>query len=537
MGTGSGAAAGVTGDGGSPVAPLARAPRRRRAPWWLAIAALVVGVALVIPLAGVIYQAANAGWSNTHRVLSGPLLPTLIMHTVLLTLIVSSACGILGLGTAWLVECTNLPFRRIFGVVLLLPLAVPEFVAGYAWVSIAPSIEGLWGASFVMTLSLFPLVYLPVAATLRRADPAIDEVARSMGTGPVARFFRITVPSVVRPLVGGMLLIGLYLLAEYGAFAILRYRTFATAIYNEYSIGFDSQTASVLTLVLCLIGVFFLVGESRVGRSSNPGRESGRAPARTRLGFAAVPAFLSVVTLAALAIGVPVGSITYWMLRGSSTTLPSASIVGITMRSLGLGAVAALIATALALPVAIMSVRHGSRFSATVERTAYLDRALPGIAIGLTLVTITVHHFRPLYQTSMLLELAYVILFFPLALVAVRAAVARVPPGLEDAARSLGTSPFVVVWRITVPLVLPGLAAAATLVWLSATTELTATLLLRPTGLKTLATQFWVYTTGLAYGAAAPYAAIMIGMSVLPVLLLTRMARSSASAVAGARDR
>jgi iron(III) transport system permease protein len=84
--------------------------------------------------------------------------------------------------------------------------------------------------------------------------------------------------------------------------------------------------------------------------------------------------------------------------------------------------------------------------------------------------------------------------------------------------------------RITVPLVLPGLAAAATMVWLSATTELTATLLLRPTGLETLATRFWVYTTGLAYGAAAPYAAIMIGVSVLPVLLLARLARSSASA-------
>jgi iron(III) transport system permease protein len=500
----------------------------RRAPWWLAGATLVVGIALAVPIVAVVYQALSAGWAVVHRTLSGHLLPMLMTHTLLLTTIVSGACGCVGLGTAWLVERTDLPFRRTFAVLLLLPLAIPEFVAGYAWVSIAPSIHGLSGASLVMTLSLYPLVYLPVAATLRRSDPALDEVARSLGTGPVARFFRVTLPSLARPLVGGMLLVGLYLLAEYGAFAILRYQTFATAIYNAYSLGFDAQAANVLTLVLVLIGVIFLMGESRVGRSSFTGRESGRPPARARLGVVGrAVAFVMMLGLCVLAIGVPIGSIIHWMVVGTSTTLPSASVYGITLRSLTLGGIAAIVATALALPVAVLSVRHSGTLSATVERSAFLDRALPGIAIGLTLVTITVHHLRPLYQTQTLLEFAYVLLFFPLALVAVRAAVARVPPGLDEAARSLGSSPVRVLRRVTIPLVLPGLAAAATLVWLSATTELTATLLLRPSGLRTLATQFWLYTTNLSYGAAAPYAAIMIAVSIVPVVVLARMARGS----------
>ena len=498
----------------------------RRAPWWLAGATVVVGLALAVPIVAVIYQAIDAGWAVVHRTLSGHLLPMLLMHTLLLTTIVSSACGCIGLGAAWLVERTDLPFRRTFAVLLLLPLAIPEFVAGYAWVSIAPSIHGLWGASLVMTLALYPLVYLPVAATLRRSDPALDEVARSLGTRPIARFFRVTLPSLTRPLVGGMLLVGLYLLAEYGAFAILRYPTFATAIYNEYSL-FDAQAASVLTLVLVLIGVIFLMGESRVGRSSFPGRESGRPPARARLQGGRPIAFVLMLGLGVLAVGVPVGSIVHWMLAGTSTTLPSASVYAITIRSLTLGGIAAIVATALALPVAVLSVRHSGALSATVERSAFVDRALPGIAIGLTLVTITVHHLKPLYQTQTLLEFAYVLLFFPLALVAVRAAVARVPPGLDEAARSLGSSPLRVLRRVTIPMVLPGLAAAATLVWLSATTELTATLLLRPSGLRTLATQFWLYTTSLAYGAAAPYAAIMIAVSIVPVVVLARMARGS----------
>jgi iron(III) transport system permease protein len=138
--------------------------RRQRAgaPWWLVGATAVVGVALAVPIVAVAVQALTAGWTTIHRTLSGHLLPTLIAHTLWLTTIVSIACGVIGLGAAWLVERTDLPFRRVFAVLLLLPLAVPEFVAGYAWVSIAPSIHGLVGASLVMTLSLFPLVYLPV---------------------------------------------------------------------------------------------------------------------------------------------------------------------------------------------------------------------------------------------------------------------------------------------------------------------------------------------------------------------------------------
>lgn len=519
---------GVSGLTPPPASTRWRGRRRARpAPWWLVLTVAGVAVFLAVPLVSVAYQAIDAGSTTIHRVLSGPLLPTLLVHTVQLTAIVSVGCGVLGLGSAWLVERTSLPGRRAFAVLLLLPLAVPEFVAGYSWVSLVPSIRGLGGASLVMTLALYPLVYLPVAASLRRSDPALDEIAQALGIGPVGRFLRVTLPAVSRPLVGGMLLVGLYLLAEYGAFAVLRYQTFATAIYTQYRLGFDGQAASVLTLVLCLIGVVLLMGESRVGRSSFPGRESGRPAHRARLGRATPVAWLGLLVLIGASIGVPVGSVIYWMIRGSSTTLPSASVLTTTIQTLALGAAAAGVATALALPVAVLTVRHKGRFSVGVERTAYLDRALPGIAIGLTLVTITVHHLHPLYQTRVLLEAAYVLLFFPLALVAVRAAVARVPPELDDAARSLGASPFRVIRRVTIPLVLPGLAAAATLVWLSATTELTATLLLRPTGLQTLATQFWVYTTGLAYGAAAPYAAIMIAVSVLPVLLLARVARGA----------
>jgi iron(III) transport system permease protein len=144
------------------------------------------------------------------------------------------------------------------------------------------------------------------------------------------------------------------------------------------------------------------------------------------------------------------------------------------------------------------------------------------VVVALALVFFALHYVPIVYQSAPLLVLAYAVLFLPLALIALRATLTQIPPGLAEMGRGLGRPPIIVLARVTLPLLGPGLAAAAALVFLSTTTELTATLLLRPTGMQTLATQFWVYTSGLAYGAAAPYAALMVAVSALPTYLLTR---------------
>jgi len=219
---------------------------------------------------------------------------------------------------------------------------------------------------------------------------------------------------------------------------------------------------------------------------------------------------------------VPVGALVYWMLRGSSTTLPSASIVSATLSTVAYGAAAAILAVLLALPVAFLAIRRRGAVSAVLERTVYLPRALPGVVVGLALIYFTIRYAASLYQSPYILAAAYTVLFLPLALVALQPTIARLSPTLEDAARVLGSSPATASRRVMLPLIAPGLYAAGALVFLSSTTELTATLLLRPTGTETLATQFWLYTDGLAYGAAAPYAALMIAISAVPTLLLAR---------------
>ncbi len=327
-------------------------------------------------------------------------------------------------------------------------------------------------------------------------------------------------------ILGGCLLVSLALLAEYGAFEILRYQTFTTEIFTESQRGFDIPAACGLSLVLVLLGLVFLTadgfGRTR-GRTSRSGPQVTRHRMPHPLGRATVPVVAGFVVLAGLAVGVPFGALLYWLIQGGRTTLPAAATVSsAAWHSAAYSAGAAGLATLAALPVALLSVRHPGRITMLLERSTFLVLALPGVVIALALVFFAEHYAVVLYQRSPLLIAAYAILFFPLALVAVRASVAQAPVGLEEVARALGCQPWTVMWRVTLRLVAPGLAAAFCLVFLSAVTELTATLILIPTNAETLATQFWAYTQNLSYAAAAPYATVMVVIAVVPSYLLGR---------------
>jgi iron(III) transport system permease protein len=186
-------------------------------------------------------------------------------------------------------------------------------------------------------------------------------------------------------------------------------------------------------------------------------------------------------------------------------------------------AVAAAVATLMALPVALLAIRHPGRPGRLLERSTYLVLAMPGVIIAFALSYFTERYAGGfMYQSAPLLMLAYAILFFPLALVGVRASVAYAPVSLEEAARSLGQRRLAVVRRVTLPLIAPGLAAAFCLVFLAAVTELTATLILVPDNVQTLSTQFWAYQQNLSYGQAAPFALVIIAIAAVPSYLLGR---------------
>ena len=505
--------------------PARRSRAIRLPPAGLLIAGIVVAAAVLLPLAFLLLQAHEVGWSTIRPLLFRQLTAELLWNTVRLTVTVAVGCAVLGVAAAWIVERTDLPWRRFFATVLVLPLAMPDFVLAYSWISLEPSVHGYWGAVLVMTLGTYPLVYLPVAAALRTADPGLEDVARGLGLGRGRTFLRVTLHQIRPALVGGMLLVALVTLAEFGTFEILRFNTLTTQIYTEIEIGFSPAAACALSLPLVLIGLVLLVAEAagrgRAG-AARRGHTARRAP-RVALGRSTVPVVMGLTALLVIAIGVPVYALGDLLHRGTSSTLPQpVSLLGAALTTAEYSAAAAVIAAIAAVPVALLAERYRSKGTTTLERSTYIVQAIPAVVVGLSFVYFTNRYVFQLYQSSFELILAYAIMFFPLALVAVRSGVAQTPPGLEELARSLGHRRLSVLCRVTLPILAPALAAGFVLVFISSSTELTATLILHPTGVQTLATGFWAYENDFAYGAAAPYALALLLVATLPGLMLGR---------------
>jgi iron(III) transport system permease protein len=324
------------------------------------------------------------------------------------------------------------------------------------------------------------------------------------------------------------------LLAEYGAFEILGYQTFTTEIFTEFSLEFSVPAACALALVLVALSLLVLTGEGMLrgrGRIARTGQLAARNSPPHRLKAARMPVLAGFTMLVTAALGVPVGASIYWMVQGGRPALTGVSSVPLldaAWHTALYGGVAAAIATAGALPVAMLAIRHPGRARLVLERSTYLVLAMPGVVIAFALSYFAQRYLIRLYQTAPLLILCYAIMFFPLALVGVKASLARAPVSLDEVARSLGQRRLAVLCRVTLRLAGPGLVAAFCLVFLSAVTELTATLLLIPTGVQTLATQFWAYETNLSYGQAAPFALVMIAVAALPSYVLGRFFDRSA---------
>jgi len=497
----------------------------RRWPLVSVAGGVIAGALVLLPLWFLVVEAKQSGWGEVRHLLERHEVAVLLWNTVRLTLACTALCALLGVAGAWCVQRTALPARRLWGVLLVLPLGVPDFVVAFGWVSIDPALHGYLAAVMIMTLSLYPLVYLPVASALANLDAGLEESARSLGLSPWQAFWRVTLRQISPAVLGGCLLVTLALLAEYGAFEILQYQTFTVEIFTEFKLGFDTVAACVLSLVLVALSIAALAGEHSLsgrGRTARSGPGARRVAPRVALGRLTVPVLAGLAALSALALGVPMGSLVYLMLRGSSTTLPSASILSAAGHTALYSACAAVLSTALAVPVSALAIRHRNRLTVLLERLAYLPMALPGLVIALGLVSFSVRYALSLYQSAPELIIAYAILFLPLALVGVRSSMGQSSPRLEEVGRSLGARPASVWRRVTLPLIAPGLGAAFALVFISAATELTATLLLHPTGVNTLATQFWAYTSELSYGAAAPYAGLMVLISAIPAYLLSR---------------
>ncbi|WP_208862115.1 ABC transporter permease [Paraburkholderia caballeronis] len=483
-------------------------------------------VLAAIPLLYVLLGSMDAGVARLRALLFRPYIGMLLMHTAQLAVSVTAGSIVLGIGAAWLVERSDLPMRSMWRTLLPLPLAVPAFVSSFAWVSIGPVFEGIGGAVFILALAEYPLIYLPAAAALRGMDPALDEIAQSLGLSRWEIFWRSTVPQLRPVIANGALLVISHMLVEFGAFAFLRVQTFTTAIYEEFDLEFNSATGVSLAAVLLVLCLLLLAFEARMKdslrRYARVGTGTRRAAHQIRLRAWRWPAMAVLLTPVATGVGVPVATLLYWVTSGHSRATVG-EMVSATGTTVWLGALGALAATALGTALALSVRRYrGAWLARIASRLPFFIHALPGLVIALALVFVALRYADFLYQTTALLVVGYVTLYVPLVQTAVHTPLAQLPERIEEVARSLGHGPLSVFVGITLPNISAGIGAGAALVFLQVMKELTATLILLPTGLDTLSIEIWQHARDMEYAAAAPYALLLIVLSGVPVYLLMR---------------
>jgi iron(III) transport system permease protein len=485
-------------------------------------AAAVVALFALLPLGFVVFVAFQTGWETVTALVFRPRVGELLINTLLLEACAIPVSIVLAVTLAWLTERSDLPGARIWAWLATAPLAVPAFVHSYAWVSVAPGLHGLFGGVLISVLAYFPFLYLPVAAQLRRLDPAVEDVAASLGLTPARVFRRVVLPQLRLAICGGSLLIGLHLLAEYGLFAMIQFDTFTTAIVDQFQSAYNGPAANMLAgvLVVCCFGLMALESAARGNASyARVGAGAARIPRRHRLGRA-TPLWLAVPALtAALALGVPFFTLARWLAIGGSAVWRFETLGPAFGETFFLAGAGAILTTVAAAPMAWLSIRRPGHFQHALEGCHYAVGSLPGVVVALALVTITVRVALPLYQTVATVLLAYALLFLPRALIGLRASIAQAPLDLEYAAMALGRTPAQAVRQVTFRLAAPGVAASMALVALGVANELTATLMLAPNGTRTLATEFWSLTSEIDYVAAAPYALLMV-LASLPMTLM-----------------
>jgi iron(III) transport system permease protein len=324
------------------------------------------------------------------------------------------------------------------------------------------------------------------------------------------------------------LLVALYVLSDFGAVSMLRYDTFTRAIYVQYRGGLDRNSAAVMGLMLVVLTIAVLAAEQRLRGPESLHRlhgSGGRAAATVRLGRWRWVATTACTAVVAVALVIPLAVIGYWLWRGTrvgESWLPAWTLVS---NSLWASALGALLTVICAWPVAMLAVRSPGRTSRFVERLSWSGYALPGIVVALALVFFGANYVPWAYQTMGMLVFAYMVLFLPQAIGAIRSSLLQVTPSVEEAAHLLGSNSFATFRRVILPLTRPGVTAGAALVFLTCMKELPATLLLAPTEYGTLATRVWTASNEAFLARAAAPALALVLLSAIPMLVLVRRER------------
>ncbi|MDO3378942.1 ABC transporter permease [Geoalkalibacter halelectricus] len=487
------------------------------------------------------------------------LLARLLLNTLWLVLGVGVLTLVLGVSLAWLTATCEFPGRRFFSWSLLLPLAMPTYVLAFVFVGLldfAGPVQTLWrewfgraawfppirstpGVIIVMSLALYPYVYLLAKNAFQTQGRRAMEAAESLGCGSWEGFFRVALPMARPWIAGGVLLALMEALADFGAVSIFNYETFTTAIYKAWFGFFSLTTAAQLASLLVLLVFILIVVEQRLRarRRFSTARSSAHITRLTLRGWRAWAAagFAGAVLL--IAFGIPVFQLGVWTLSSFAAEF-NVRYFALLVRSVALGLGAAVLICSTALVLSYAARRHSDTFTHGLVRVANLGYALPGavLAVGIFIPmaaldnllinfgeTLFGWRLRPLLQgTVIIMLLAYLVRFLAPGFKPVDGAMHRVTPSIDEAARLSGLRGVALLGRIHLPMLRGGLLTAATIVFVDVMKEMPITLMTRPFGWETLAVKIFELTAEGEWERAALPAVALVVAGLVPIILFMR---------------
>lgn len=504
----------------------------------LAIAAAAVAT---LPLLAVVFLAFGAEGSEGYlQHLLSTRLPGYLANTVLVLVTASAGAAILGTGLGWLIARTRFPGRSVFEWALALPLAMPAYIAAYGWLDLTvaagplgwlPAVRGWTGAGFVFALTLYPYVYLLARDAFLRQPPHLEDAALALGRSRLSAFWSVSLPAARPAIAAGLALVAMESLADYGAVIHLGAPTLTVGVLRAWA-GAGSL-ADAARLAVMIVGIaLLLTALERAGRARARSAGQRAAPYRQPLGLAGSVFAVAVCLLPlALALAAPLARLFWHALHTEAAQNVWASAAN----SVTLAATTAVIAAGFGLASAY-ALRSGQRVAAIPVRLSMLGYAAPGAvaAVGVLAVLGGVQSaldaaaggLFPVLLTGTLLALvfAYLSRFAAAAIGPCEAALGRVPPSLDEAARLAGAGGGRRFVQIHWPLASGGILAAALIVFVEVLKELPATMILRPFNFDTLAVVAHNYASDERLGQSALPAVVLVALALPAMAIVARQA-------------
>ena len=525
-------------------------------PWqWLA---LCVALMVLVPLSVLVFTWLEPAW-DIWRHFQETLLSRLLLNTLILVVGVSTGTLLLGISLAWLTGVCDFPGRKIFSWSLLLPFAMPTYVLAFVSLGIFdfsgpvqtqlrtwfgrdawfPDMRSPGGVVLVMSLALYPYVYLLTRNAFRTQGKRALEAAQSLGCSPWEGFFRVVLPMARPWIAGGAALVLMEALADFGAVSIFNYDTFTTAIYKAW-FGFFSLAAAAQLSSLLVVMVFLLVAMEQRLRKRMRFSQSRIAPQAERIQLIGshrwlATGYCSLVLLIAFLL--PAMQLLSWSLEVFHKDFDS-RYLSLLSHSLMLGLVAAVLIATVALLLAYAGRRHQDRFTHGLIRTATLGYALPGtvLAVGIFIPLAWLDNFMidlayRLFQLQMpqllqgtifVMLLAYMVRFMAAGFKSIDSAMHRVTTNIDEASRLMGLRGFRLLARVHLPMLRSGIFTALTLAFVDVMKEMPITLMTRPFGWDTLAVKIFELTSEGEWQRAALPALALLMVGLVPIVLLMR---------------